>query len=73
MKQFRLKAEGKRPKTQDRADRKEIAQVASISANNDSTIGNLIADAMENSHDLAQTRARLNQAKAVLKKTGASP
>jgi len=28
-------------------DRKEIAQVASISANNDSTIGNLIADAME--------------------------
>ncbi|MFH1942985.1 MAG: chaperonin GroEL [bacterium] len=28
-------------------DRKEIAQVASISANNDSTIGELIADAME--------------------------
>jgi chaperonin GroEL len=28
-------------------DRKEIAQVASISANNDSTIGDLIADAME--------------------------
>jgi chaperonin GroEL len=28
-------------------DRKEIAQVASISANNDSTIGTLIADAME--------------------------
>jgi len=28
-------------------DRKEIAQVAAISANNDSTIGNLIADAME--------------------------
>lgn len=28
-------------------DRKEIAQVAAISANNDSTIGDLIADAME--------------------------
>jgi len=28
-------------------DRKEIAQVASVAANNDSTIGNLIADAME--------------------------
>ena len=28
-------------------DRKEIAQVATISANNDETIGNLIADAME--------------------------
>jgi chaperonin GroEL len=28
-------------------DRKEIAQVATISANNDDTIGNLIADAME--------------------------
>jgi chaperonin GroEL len=28
-------------------DRKEIAQVACISANNDNTIGNLIADAME--------------------------
>jgi chaperonin GroEL len=28
-------------------DRKEIAQVASISANNDNTIGDLIADAME--------------------------
>jgi chaperonin GroEL len=28
-------------------DRKEIAQVATISANNDATIGNLIADAME--------------------------
>src|SRR5574342_1058376 len=28
-------------------DRKEIAQVASISANNDKTIGDLIADAME--------------------------
>ena len=27
--------------------KKEIAQVASISANNDQTIGNLIADAME--------------------------
>lgn len=28
-------------------DRKEIAQVATVAANNDSTIGNLIADAME--------------------------
>ena len=28
-------------------DRKEIAQVATISANNDSTIGNIIADAMD--------------------------
>jgi len=33
--------------SRDVTDRKEIAQVAAISANNDPTIGNLIADAME--------------------------
>ena len=33
--------------SQPKADKKEIAQVATIAANNDSEIGNLIADAME--------------------------
>ena len=39
--------EGLRSISRDISDKSEIAQVGTISANNDSTIGNLIADAME--------------------------
>jgi len=39
--------EGLREISRDISDKSEIAQVGTISANNDSTIGNLIADAME--------------------------
>jgi len=39
-------------------DKKEIAQVATIASNNDKTIGNLIAEAMERSARTASSRSR---------------